>query len=81
MSFSRGGIVPWSLQDNQKLRPPIEVFAGLEAVKASSLDVPGLPTREELQRWAAEHDTIETSTTSQSGNEDKVPRKALQFPF
>ena len=42
--------------------PPIEVFSGLEAVKASSLDVPGLPTREELQRWAAEHDTIEKET-------------------
>ncbi|KAF8901676.1 hypothetical protein CPB84DRAFT_1777177 [Gymnopilus junonius] len=42
--------------------PPIEVFAGLDAVRSSSEDVTGLPTREELQQWMAEHDAIEKET-------------------
>jgi len=42
--------------------PPIEVFAGLDAVRTSSEDVQGLPTPEELQQWMAEHDAIEKET-------------------
>ena len=42
--------------------PPIEVFVGLDAVKASAVEVPGLPTRAELQQWLAEHDAIEKET-------------------
>ncbi|KAF9263597.1 hypothetical protein L218DRAFT_1033837 [Marasmius fiardii PR-910] len=42
--------------------PSIEVFVGLDAVKASAEQVPGLPTREELQHWIAEHDMIEKET-------------------
>ncbi|ESK97436.1 growth arrest-specific 2-like [Moniliophthora roreri MCA 2997] len=42
--------------------PPVEVFVGLEAIKASAEQVPGLPTRAELQDWIAEHDIIEKET-------------------
>ncbi|KAF9534910.1 hypothetical protein CPB83DRAFT_843135 [Crepidotus variabilis] len=42
--------------------PPIDVFAGLEHVQASAEDVPGLPTRAELQAMVAEHDTIDKET-------------------
>ncbi|RDB23195.1 hypothetical protein Hypma_009619 [Hypsizygus marmoreus] len=42
--------------------PPIEVFVGLDAVHASAEHVPGLPTREELKQWVAEHDAIEKET-------------------
>lgn len=42
--------------------PPIEVFVGLDAIRASSEHVPGLPTREELDQWIAEHDAIEKET-------------------
>lgn len=42
--------------------PPIEVFVGLDAVQASAEVVPGLPTREELKKWLAEHDTLEKET-------------------
>ncbi|KAK7049694.1 hypothetical protein VNI00_005725 [Paramarasmius palmivorus] len=42
--------------------PPIEVFVGLEAVKSSAEEVPGLPTRAELQNWIVEHDMIEKET-------------------
>ncbi|TCD70502.1 hypothetical protein EIP91_003263 [Steccherinum ochraceum] len=42
--------------------PPIEVFAGLDAVRESALEVPGLPTRKELEEWIAEHDRIEKET-------------------
>ena len=42
--------------------PPIEVFVGLDAVRASAEQVPGLPTREELRQWIAEHDAIEKET-------------------
>ncbi|KAG1892739.1 hypothetical protein F4604DRAFT_1701340 [Suillus subluteus] len=39
--------------------PPIEVFVGLDAIRTSAEDIPGLPTREQLQEWLAEHDRIE----------------------
>ena len=42
--------------------PPIQVFVGLDAVRASAEEVPGLPTREELNQWLAEHDRIEKET-------------------
>ncbi|KAJ7667745.1 hypothetical protein DFH06DRAFT_1183443 [Mycena polygramma] len=42
--------------------PPIEVFVGMEAIRASAEEVPGLPTRQELQQWLVEHDAIEKET-------------------
>ena len=42
--------------------PLIEVFVGLDALRSSSEEVPGLATRAELQQWLAEHDAIEKET-------------------
>lgn len=42
--------------------PPIEVFAGLDAVRSSAIEVPGLPSREELKQWLVDHDAIEKET-------------------
>ncbi|KAG2077675.1 hypothetical protein BDR04DRAFT_1138957 [Suillus decipiens] len=42
--------------------PPIEVFVGLDAIRTSAEHIPGLPTREQLQEWLAEHDRIEKET-------------------
>lgn len=42
--------------------PPIEVFVGMDAIRTSAEEVPGLPTRQELQQWLVEHDTIEKET-------------------
>ena len=42
--------------------PPLELFVGLDAVRASALEVPGLPTRDELKAWLVEHDKIEKET-------------------
>ena len=42
--------------------PPIEVFLGLDAIRLSAEDVPGLPTRAELQHFLDEHDRIEKET-------------------
>ncbi|KAI0676820.1 hypothetical protein C8Q78DRAFT_47766 [Trametes maxima] len=42
--------------------PPIEVFVGLDAVRQSAAEVPGLPTREQLKEWIVEHDKIEKET-------------------
>lgn len=42
--------------------PPVEVFAGLDAVRTSAEHVPGVPTPDELRRWIAEHDVIEKET-------------------
>ncbi|KAF8681103.1 Growth-Arrest-Specific Protein 2 Domain [Rhizoctonia solani] len=40
--------------------PPIEVFAGIQELLASSTTpITSLPTREELAKWVAEHDRIE----------------------
>ncbi|KAK0490783.1 hypothetical protein IW261DRAFT_1434108 [Armillaria novae-zelandiae] len=39
--------------------PPIEVFVGLEALQSSAEDVPGLPSRSELQKWLQDHESIE----------------------
>ena len=42
--------------------PPIKVFVGLDAVRASAEEVPGLPTREELKQWLAELMFVELKT-------------------
>lgn len=42
--------------------PQIEVFAGLDAVRASAAEIPGLPSRAQLEEWVAEHDRIEKET-------------------
>ncbi|KAG6841318.1 hypothetical protein C0991_012317 [Blastosporella zonata] len=42
--------------------PPIQVFAGLDAVRTSAEHVPGVPTSDELKKWIAEHDAIEKET-------------------
>lgn len=42
--------------------PPIELFADLDAVRASSPAVSGLPTRKQLEEWLIEHDKIEKET-------------------
>ena len=42
--------------------PPVEVFAGMDAVRESATEVPGLPTREKLREWMVEHDKIEKET-------------------
>jgi hypothetical protein len=42
--------------------PPIEVFIGVDAIRVSAEEVPGLPTRAELQKWLVEHDSIEKET-------------------
>lgn len=42
--------------------PPIELFAGLDAVHASSPVVSGLPTRKQLGEWLIEHDKVEKET-------------------
>ncbi|KAL6306770.1 hypothetical protein BKA93DRAFT_728696 [Sparassis latifolia] len=42
--------------------PPIEVFVGLDAVRSSAEEVPGLPSRSQLQEWLQEHDRIEKET-------------------
>lgn len=55
--------------------PPVEVFVGLDAVRASQETVPGLPTREELQQWVAEHDRIEKETEIFDSGELKKLKK------
>lgn len=42
--------------------PPIEVFVGMDAIRTSAEEVPGLPTQVELQQWLVEHDAIEKET-------------------
>ena len=51
--------------------PPIELFAGLDAVRTSADVVPGLPTREELKEWLVEHDKIEKETEAFDSGELK----------
>lgn len=55
--------------------PPIEVFVGLDAVRNSALEVPGLPTRSELQEWIVEHDRIEKETEIFDSGELKKLKK------
>ena len=42
--------------------PPVEVFAALDAVRASASTKSGLPTWEELEQWLMEYDKIEKET-------------------
>ncbi|KAN0126604.1 hypothetical protein V8E52_000244 [Russula decolorans] len=42
--------------------PPVELFADLDAVRASRPSVSGLPTRKQLEEWLVEHDKIEKET-------------------
>ncbi|EPQ59376.1 hypothetical protein GLOTRDRAFT_136260 [Gloeophyllum trabeum ATCC 11539] len=58
--------------------PPIEVFAGLDAVRASAETVPGLPTREQLQEWMVEHDRIEKETEIFDSGELKKLREVTK---
>ncbi|KAH8106169.1 hypothetical protein BXZ70DRAFT_886776 [Cristinia sonorae] len=55
--------------------PPIEVFTGLDAVRNSSIEVPGLPSRAELEEWMAEHDRIEKETEIFDSGELKKLKK------
>jgi len=42
--------------------PAIEVFIGLEAVRASAEVVPGLPSRATIEEWLAKHDSVDKET-------------------
>ncbi|KAI9467273.1 hypothetical protein BJY52DRAFT_59540 [Lactarius psammicola] len=42
--------------------PPIDVFADLDAVRASAPAESGLPTREQLEQWLIEHEKVEKET-------------------
>ena len=55
--------------------PPLELFVGLDAVRASALEVPGLPTRDELKAWLVEHDKIEKETEIFDSGELKKLKK------
>lgn len=69
--------------------PPIQVFAGIDAVRTFVVPVPGLPSREQLQDWLAEHDRIEKETEIFDSGELKKLRKFTKgmhlavplFPF
>jgi hypothetical protein len=55
--------------------PSVEVFAALDAVRASRPAESGLPTREELEQWLIEHDKIEKETEIFDSGELKKFRK------
>ncbi|KIJ70347.1 hypothetical protein HYDPIDRAFT_35741 [Hydnomerulius pinastri MD-312] len=56
--------------------PPIEVFVGVDDLRTSSESIPaGLPTREQLREWLAEHDRIEKETEIFDSGELKKLRK------
>ena len=38
------------------------MFAGLDALREQAEECPGLPSREKLRQWMAEHDAIEKET-------------------
>jgi hypothetical protein len=42
--------------------PPIPIFVGLDAIRSSAEEIPGLPTRAELQQFLDEHDKIDKET-------------------
>ncbi|KAI0248689.1 hypothetical protein BJV78DRAFT_1233619 [Lactifluus subvellereus] len=58
--------------------PPIELFADLDAVRASCPAVSGLPTREQLQQWLTEHDKIEKETEIFDSGELKKFKKVTK---
>ena len=53
----------------------MEVFAGLDAIRQSATEVPGLPTREQLKQWIVEHDKIEKETEIFDSGELKKLKK------
>ncbi|RPD61977.1 hypothetical protein L226DRAFT_535353 [Lentinus tigrinus ALCF2SS1-7] len=55
--------------------PSIEVFVGLDAVRASATEVPELPSRAQLQAWLQEHDKIEKETEVFDSGELKKLKK------
>ncbi|KAJ7507495.1 hypothetical protein B0H11DRAFT_127062 [Mycena galericulata] len=55
--------------------PPIEVFVGMDAIRTSAENVPGLPSREELKQWLVEHDAIEKETEIFDSGELKTIKK------
>ncbi|KAI9001150.1 hypothetical protein BD414DRAFT_404342 [Trametes punicea] len=55
--------------------PPVEVFTGLDALRQSAAEVPGLPTRAQLKEWMAEHDKIEKETEVFDSGELKKLKK------
>ncbi|KAH7887982.1 hypothetical protein F5I97DRAFT_1864642 [Phlebopus sp. FC_14] len=58
-----------------KRLPPVEVFTGIDVLRTSAESIPGLPTREQLQEWLAEHDKIEKETEIFDSGELKKLRK------
>lgn len=54
---------------------PIQVFAGIDPVHTSANSASGLPSREQLQEWLAEHDKIEKETEIFDSGELKKLRK------
>ncbi|CDO74091.1 hypothetical protein BN946_scf185043.g141 [Trametes cinnabarina] len=55
--------------------PPVEVFVGLDALRDSAMEIPGLPTRAQLKEWMAEHDKIEKETEIFDSGELKKLKK------
>ncbi|KAI6047096.1 hypothetical protein EDC04DRAFT_2886920 [Pisolithus marmoratus] len=55
--------------------PPIEVFVGIDALRSSAGVIPGLPTRQQVEEWLAEHDRIEKETEIFDSGELKKLRK------
>lgn len=51
------------------------MFVGLDAVRSSAQEVPGLPTRAELETWLLEHDRIEKETEIFDSGELKKLKK------
>ncbi|KAI0053051.1 hypothetical protein FA95DRAFT_1552935 [Auriscalpium vulgare] len=51
--------------------PPIDLFAGLDAIRSSAEAIPGLPSRDELRQWLVEHDKIEKDTEAFDSGELK----------
>ncbi|KAF9028472.1 hypothetical protein BDZ89DRAFT_1066120 [Hymenopellis radicata] len=58
--------------------PPIEVFVGIEALETSAEEIPGLPSRAQLQQWLVEHDVIEKETEIFDTGELKKLRKTTR---
>ena len=55
--------------------PPIEVYAGMDAVRSSAEVLTGLPSRAELEQWLQEHDRIEKETELFDSGELKKLKK------
>ena len=55
--------------------PPVDVFAGLDAVRSSAEVIPELPARAQLEQWLVEHDAIERETDILDSGELQKLRK------